>query len=75
MTSLHKQLRHLISFHGGPGTNVDQAVADIEKVYADAGYATVRKDPYRDRDETEYTQYTINYADGSGEFVRIPVAK
>jgi hypothetical protein len=35
--------------------------------------ATVRKDLWRDETGNEFTQYTIKYADGSGEFVRIPV--
>ncbi len=50
----------------------DDFVAQIKQAFADEGYATVRKDGYRDRDGKEYTQYTIKYPDGTGEFARVP---
>jgi hypothetical protein len=51
---------------------VDKYIAQIDQAYREAGYATVRKDKYRDELGREYTQHTINYPDGSGEFVRVP---
>lgn len=44
----------------------------IKKAFKDAGYATVTKIVYRDELGREYLQHTLNYADGSGEFVRVP---
>ena len=38
MTSLQKQLRHLLAFHGGKNTNVDQAVEDILMAFVKAGW-------------------------------------
>jgi len=37
-TSLHKTLKHLIAFHGGPNTNVEQCVEDIEEAIVKAGW-------------------------------------
>lgn len=39
MNDLHKNLHHLMSIYGAPGIDVDVAVADIEKVYADDQHA------------------------------------
>lgn len=47
----------------------------IKQAFKDAGYAIVTKTPHRDVERREYTQFTINYPDGSGEFVRQPVDK
>lgn len=52
--------------------SVDSAIRELKQVFADAGYATVRKDRYRDEQGKEFQQYTIQYADGSGQFVRVP---
>lgn len=53
-------------------SDVRWMMQDILKAFEDAGYATVRKDRYRDEIGREYNQYTIKYSDGSGEFVRVP---
>lgn len=54
------------------GMPVTEAKAAIKQVFADAGYALVCKDHYRDKEGRDFTQYIIDYADGSGEFVRVP---
>lgn len=48
------------------------AIEEIRQAFADAGYGTVTKMPYRDRNNAPYTQITIDYANGSGEYVRVP---
>lgn len=74
MKDLHKHLRHTLQFYGVHKEQVDQAIADIEGLFEKVGYAIVDKRPYRDVDSRKYIQYTINYPDGSGEFVRVPEA-
>lgn len=48
-------------------------VREIYVALKEAGYATVRKEGYRTPEAREYTQYTITYPDGSGEFARVPL--
>ena len=51
----------------------EEACNQIKQAFKDAGYASLDKQPYRDRDGREYTQYTMNYPDGRGEFMRVPI--
>lgn len=48
------------------------AIKQIKQGLQEAGYAQVDKRKYRDELGREYIQYTITYADGSGEYARVP---
>lgn len=43
-----------------------------EQQAAKEGYAQVKKTDYRDIDGAPFTQITISYPDGSGEYARVP---